>query len=198
MHDNAVFYVRNLRSYPNFTSRLHFFADEFDREWLARRGLSRAANGAHAEVQAELQEKYRGFSVVRPLPGAPVGRTVLPCAALRVRPQEDYLLLFSRSTSPRPPRRLYSEIEGVPFQQQDHAVSACATAALWSALDSVASIEELPVSSPANIAEAATRYPLQEGRAFPTEGLTVKQICEASRSAGFSPIVISGSAQKTI
>src|SRR5262249_55035399 len=81
----------------------------------------------------------------------------------------------------------------VPFQQQDHAVSACATTALWSALDSVASIEELPVSSPANIAEAATRYPLQEGRAFPTEGLTVKQICEASRAAGFSPIVVSGS-----
>jgi len=64
---------------------------------------------------------------------------------------------------------------------------------LWSALDSVACIEELPVSSPANIAEAATRYPLQEGRAFPTEGLTVKQICEATRSAGFSPIVVSGS-----
>ena len=194
MHDNAVFYVRNLRSYPNFTSRLHFFADEFDENgWRDR--ISRAANGGHAEVQAGMQEKYLGFSVVRPLPGAPVGRTVLP--AYVTRASEKTTSNFS------PARRHLAHLagfalvtEGVPFQQQDHAVSACATAALWSALDSVASIEELPVSSPANIAEAATRYPLQEGRAFPTEGLTVKQICEASRSAGFSPIVISGSEPK--
>jgi hypothetical protein len=190
MHDNAVFYVRNLRSYPNFTTRLHFFADEFNQDmWRAM--ITRAANGAHAEIQATLQKNYRGFSVVRPIPGAPVGRTVLPASVTRapadsasafapVRRHTTHLAGFSLVT------------EGVPFQQQDHAVSACATTALWSALDSVASVEEMPVASPANIAEAATRYPLQEGRAFPTEGLTVRQICEATRSAGFSPIVITG------
>ena len=194
MHDSAVFYVRNLRSYPNHTSRLHFFADEFDQDgWRDR--ITRAANGTHAEVQEGLKQNYLGFSVIRPLPGAPVGRTVLPANA--TRPPAGTRSTFS------PVRRHVAHlagftlvIDGVPFQQQDHAVSACATTALWSALDSVASIEELPVSSPANIAEAATRYPLQEGRAFPTEGLTVKQICEASRSAGFSPIVISGGEHK--
>jgi hypothetical protein len=51
----------------------------------------------------------------------------------------------------------------------------------------------MPVSSPATITEAATRYPLQEGRPFPTEGLTVRQICEAIRASGFSPLVIHGS-----
>ena len=40
--------------------------------------------------------------------------------------------------------------------------------------------------------ESATRYPLQEGRPFPNEGLTVRQICEATRAAGFSPLVIQG------
>jgi hypothetical protein len=190
MHDNAVFYARNLRSYPNFTSRLHFFADEFNQDaWRAM--ITRAANGAHADIQGSLQRNYRGFSVVRPIPGAPMGRTVLPAKVTRA-PTE--------STSVFPPvRRHFAHlagftlvIEGVQFQQQDHAVSACATTALWSAFDSVASLEELPAASPASIAEAATRYPLQEGRAFPTEGLTVRQICEATRAAGFSPIVVTG------
>lgn len=190
MHDNAVFYVRNLRSYPNFTSRLHFFANEFDHDaW--RSMITRAANGAHTEVQKDLQKEYRGFSVVRPLPGAPVGRTVLPAQATRA--PADSSSAFS------PVRRHRTHLagftlltEGVPFQQQDQGVSACATTALWSALDSVASMEETSVASPADITEAATRYPLQEGRPFPTEGLTVRQICEATRSAGFSPIVIRG------
>src|SRR5207244_4410176 len=104
-----------------------------------------------------LQQNYRGFSVVRPIPGAPVGRTVLPASVTRA--PADSTSVFS------PVRRHATHLagftlvtEGVPFQQQDHAVSACATTALWSALDSVASLEELPVASPANIAEAATRY----------------------------------------
>ena len=50
----------------------------------------------------------------------------------------------------------------------------------------------MTISSPASITESATRYPLQEGRPFPNEGLTVRQICEATLSAGFSPIVIHG------
>jgi hypothetical protein len=43
-----------VRSYPNFTSRLHFFADEFDQsKW--RDMVTRAAGGAHGgEVQATL------------------------------------------------------------------------------------------------------------------------------------------------
>ena len=83
-------------------------------------------------------------------------------------------------------------MDGVPFQSQDQGVSACATTALWSALDCVAAKEEITVSSSASISESATRYPLQEGRPFPNEGLTIRQICAATRTAGFSPLVIHG------
>ncbi len=189
MHDEAVFYVRNLRSYPNYTKRLHFFTDEFDLErW---RAMVVKAKGDHTAVQGYLQEHYRGFSVVRPLADSPVGRTLLPA-------QAPHAPAGTHSTFPTVRHhtahlsgfRLI--IDGVPFQQQDQGVSACATTALWSALDSVASIEEIPGASPATITEAATRYPLQEGRPFPTEGLTIRQICEATRAAGFSPVVIRG------
>ena len=191
MHDHAVFYGRNLRSYPNFTKRLHFFTQLFDQsEWKAM--IARAANGEQAAVQDRLQTHYHGFSVVRPLPDSPVGRTVLPAHATRA-PEDSSSVFRSVRRHATHLAGFTLDIEGVPFQQQDQGVSACATTALWSAIDSVAAVEEVPGASPASITEAATRYPLQEGRPFPTEGLTVRQLCEATRAAGFSPVVIRSS-----
>lgn len=190
MQDNAVFYARNLRSYPNFTQRLHFFSEPFGQpEWKAL--IARAGSGEHAAVQGMLQKQYLGFSVVRPLPDSPLGRTLLPAPASRAPADTN-----SKFPTVRRHRAHLAgfelEVKGVPFQQQDQGVSACATTALWSSLDSVAALEETPGASPATITEAATRYPLQEGRPFPSEGLTVRQLCEATRAAGFSPIVIRG------
>ena len=188
IHDVAVYYVRSLRSYPNFTKRLHFFNQQFDHtRWYKM--IDQAGRGEHSAIQQNLQAAYLGFSVIRPLPDSPIGRTVLPapspCAPSEtsssfatIRRHNVHLAGFSL------------HVDGVPFQSQDQGVSACATTALWSALDSVATTEEVTVSSPASITESATRYPLQEGRAFPNEGLTVRQICEATRAAGFSPLVI--------
>ena len=50
----------------------------------------------------------------------------------------------------------------------------------------------MTITPPASITESATRFALQEGRPFPNEGLTVRQICEATLSAGFAPIVVRG------
>ena len=190
MHDDAIYYVRSLRSYPNFTKRLHFFKQAFDcARWSEMIDL--AGRGEHSAIQAHLQDCYLGFSVIRPLPDSPIGRTVLPAFSL-CPPGET-------NSSFAPTRRhnvhlagFSLSVDGVPFQSQDQGVSACATTALWSALDCVAATEEITISSPASITESATRYPLQEGRQFPNEGLTVRQICEATRAAGFSPIVIRG------
>ena len=188
MQDDAVYYVRSLRSYPNFTRRLHFFKEPFDHTgW--RQMIDRAGRGAHSTVQDYLQACYLGFSVVRPLPDSPIGRTVLPAISLRV--PDDTVSCFATTRRHNVHLAGFSlHVDGVPFQSQDQGVSACATTALWSALDCVAAREEMTVSSPASITESATRYPLQEGRPFPNEGLTVRQICEATRVAGFSPIVI--------
>ena len=190
MHDDMVYYVRNLRSYPNFTKRVHFFKQQFDHtQW--HKMIDQAGKGKHSEIEQKLQAGYLGFSVVRPLLDSPIGRTVLPVplsstsnntrsSFTTIRSHNVHLTGFSL------------HVKGVPFQSQDQGVSACATTALWSALDYVAVREEITVSSPASITESATRYPLQEGRPFPNEGLTVRQICEATRVAGFSPIVIHG------
>ena len=188
MHDGVVYYARSLRSYPNFTKRVHFFSQKFDlTRW--KEMINEAGRGEHTEIQESLQNSYLGFSVIRPLPSSPIGRTILPAKS----PREPTDTESSFSTIRRHDVHLAGfklHVCGVPFQSQDQSVSACATTALWSALDCVAAREEITVSSPASITESATRYPLQEGRPFPTEGLTVRQICEATRAAGFSPLVI--------
>ena len=156
MHDDAVYYVRSLRSYPNFTKRLHFFRQPFDRiGWHER--VDQAGRGKHSGIQQDLQDCYLGFSVIRPLPDSPIGRTVLPSphapsetvsSFAAIRRHNVHLAGFSL------------HVDGVPFQSQDQGVSACATTALWSALDCVATTEKITVSSPASITESATRYTL--------------------------------------
>lgn len=136
-----------------------------------------------------LQDAYLGFSIIRPLPGSPLGRTVV--ATLGPEEGDDCRREFGGSrkyTVHLGGFELY--VEGLAFQQQDQGVSACATIALWSALHRVAPMEGLPAMTPAQITEAASRYYLQGGQSLPSQGLTVNQMCEAIRAGGLAPIVI--------
>jgi hypothetical protein len=188
VHDSSVFHGRSLRSYPNYCHRVHFFRAGFDRaRWSAL--IRDASSGAVLDSRRFLQEAYLGFMVVRPLPGTPVGRTVL--TTLGTRSESGKTRIFGAV-------REYSvhlsgfdlKVTGLAFQQQDQAVSACATAALWSALHRVAPLEGLAIPTPAEITEGASRYFLADGRTLPSEGLTIHQICEATRVAGLAPLVI--------
>lgn len=186
IEDVAILYARSLRWCPNSCQRLHFFSTEFDEtQW---RALVENVSD-HAAAQTWLQRGYLGFSVVRPLPGSPIGRTVLvtfpsEAAAQRtrifgcIRKYDVHLGGFDLT------------VRGLAFQQQDQGVSACATIALWSAMHSTAHIENLPVPTPAVITESASRYALSSGRALPSEGLFLPQLCEAARAAGLDPLII--------
>jgi hypothetical protein len=57
-------------------------------------------------------------------------------------------------------------------------------------MHNVTKAEGLTVLTPAEITEAASRYALPTGRALPSEGLTIQQICEATRAAGLQPVLI--------
>ena len=184
IHDMALFYSRSLRCYPNFCQRLHFFTEDFDLEaW--KRMVGDTDN--YVEKTQVLQKAYLGYCVVRPLPGSPIGRTVLvtfgPTTPTdtrsfdAVRDYDVHLGGFKLT------------IRGLAFQQQDQGVSACATTALWSSLNKVAQLEDLAIPTPAEITQAASRYLLAEGRALPSEGLNINQICEAIRGSGLQPLV---------
>jgi hypothetical protein len=185
----SAYYGRCLAPVPNACTRLHAFSLAFDTQALDER-IRQAASGGFEQVLEELQEAYLGFIVVRPLPSVPLGRTVLRCpAGLETRKYEttvDYsvhLLGFELS------------VRGIAFQQQDVAVAACATTAIWTALQRMARHEGGRTPTPSAITQAAVKHVGHPGRPLPgRDGLTTIQICEALRAFEFGPEVIQAGA----
>jgi hypothetical protein len=186
IHEHSAFYSRSLRGYPNYCQRIHFFNAPFgEQEWRA------FVTDVDHRVQSakSLQDSYLGFIVVRPLPGSPIGRSVLVTYGNKTDsgltrsfgPVRDYPVHLGGFDL---------TVRGLPFQQQDQGVSACATIALWSAIHNTAAKENLYVPTPAQITQAASRYVLSSGRSFPSEGLNLSQMCEGVRGAGLEPLVI--------
>src|SRR6185436_2293593 len=81
-------------------------------------------------------------------------------------------------------------VRGVPFQQQEVAVGACATTAIWSALSSAARATGIRGPTPFEVTEAANRHRSVD-RPYPAEsGLDLGQIVPAIRGLGFVPYAI--------
>lgn len=184
MEEYAGFYATQLHPPSSHAARLHVFRDAFDTATFLDR-VRAAADGRRVEIQRALNEAYLGFIVVRPLPSAPVGRTIL-----RVYGGDDarcYEPARTRSDVHLAGLRL--EIEGLPFQQQDRGVGACATAALWSSLSKVMRTDGQRPPTPLEITRAATSGRVVT-RAFPAaDGLNLEQMCAALQHAGYSPHV---------
>ena len=190
MEDHSVFYSKNLFPYPNSCRRLHFFNCDLSQLRSELRRLRRDHRGdrtGFVRSSAEFSSRtYLGFSVIRPLPDCPVGRTVLRC--FPARKDERYCRRFDCVCDYEAhllgiPLR----IRGLAFQQQDRGVSACATTALWSSLQRARNLEESTVATPAQITMRASQYALPFGRAMPSDGLSLDQMCQAVRSLGFAP-----------
>jgi hypothetical protein len=178
-----AFYARSSRSYPNTCRRLHFF----DGEPVTRDILEQALGGDETKVAA-LRASYLGFVVVRPIPAAPLGRTIV-----RLYPdpkKETPRVVTSRSYAAHL-CGLRLEVEGLAWQQQDSAVGACATVALWSLMHSSAFDEHHAIPTTAEVTRLAGRGGLGQ-RVFPSGGLTLIQIIEAIKGAGLAPIVVTG------
>jgi hypothetical protein len=189
IHDMSVFHALSVRSHPNHCQRLHFFSEAFDQ--LRWQQLVTAAGSTRNEACEYLQRCYLGFCVVRPLPGSPIGRTVL--STLGPRTSKGQAREFSAAREYRIHLAGFDlHVVGLAFQQQDQGVSACATTALWSSLHRVAHMEGLQIPTPVAITVTGSRYFLGGGRALPSEGLNIYQICEATRAAGLAPLVIQG------
>ena len=79
--DYLRFYARTFRSHERHCKRIHFFSDDISR--FLERSLS---SSRVSKIEDFSRKHYCGFCVVRPLPNAPIGRTVLTA---RVRARSD-------------------------------------------------------------------------------------------------------------
>jgi hypothetical protein len=188
IEEYSHYYASAFQTLPASTVRLHFFADVLTDEGLYD-SITEAAKGSAEwkQVQARLQTSYRGFVVVRPLPSAPIGRTVLATyadkGARRFTTQIHRVHIMG----------LELVVHGVPFQQQEVAVGACATTAMWSALTVTSRATGHRGPTPYQVTEAATRHLLTDRHIPADGGLDLQQSLAAVRDCGFTPLVLKAS-----
>jgi hypothetical protein len=195
--DFSAFYSTSLYAYPNWCQRIHFFS--IDRNKVRRRLRDLARLGAENEegggaayqtaCEAFSKEAYLGFSIIKPLQGSPVGRTVL-----RHYKEDAGKGLLRKFNCTRHYKTNLLGVEltvcGLVFQQQDVGVSACATTAVWSSLSKTKDFEDISTPTPAQITKLASQYLLPFGRPMPSEGLSVGQMCQAIQAIRVSPNLI--------
>lgn len=186
IEEYATYYSRMLSPPPNHVARLHFFRDAFDDGVLDSALSARVeGGGSAAEIRTRLDAGYLGFISIRPLPAVPIGRTVLKRIPDSTESKRE---IWATTQQTVHLGSLELRVDGIAFQQQDVAVGACATAALWSALSSVSRSEGMRAPTPSEITAFASRNSLPFGRAIPAgAGLTIEQLSEAIRLAGFAP-----------
>lgn len=181
----SAFYAISARGYPNICKRLHFFRASIERACLE------AALGGDDDALRMMKSSYAGFSVIWPIPSAPLGRTVLA--------------LYPNDDDARPPRifdpaRDYKThiggielvVSGLAWQQQDTGVAACATIGVWTMLHSSAFDEIHAIPTTADITKAAHKSASLGNRIFPSVGLTIFQLAEAIKEHGLSPVICQG------
>ncbi len=168
-NEHREFYATTFRRYPSIAHRLHFFAEPPDLMFLD------PERPAHFDGI-----DYLGYCVLRPVPAAPVGRTMLKA----LHPREltcvtsDRVNLFGTELV----------VEGAPFVAQDAQLSRCAQTTTWV----TAYYHHLrfggPRVLPGEIARAVADN-LEVGRQVPSPGLTIGQMADAARSIGLPPLV---------
>jgi hypothetical protein len=181
LDDYASYYVKCYVRYKRRCVRLHFFSTSFDETEF----LSHIRAKSRDDQPHSLNSSYLGFIVVRPLPDAIIGRTVLKTfPSDGGRRQFRCLRKYSAHLF-----GIKLTIESLAYQEQDTILAACATVALWCCFNKTKQLFGSASPTPAEITRAANLV-LHMSRAIPTSGLRVQQICDAIKHVGLEPEVI--------
>jgi hypothetical protein len=189
LQEYTAYYATTLHPPPPHAVRVHVFDGGLQTSKVAGL-LRRASAGRFDKVQRELQQAYLGYVTVRPMPSAPIGRTVLVhYGAMKARRYDP-----ARSSHRAHVLGFELGIDALPFQQQEQAVGACATTALWSALSRAARASGGRAPTPFAVTVAATKH-LVTDRDFPANaGLELSQLTGAIRELGFTPYPVKSTA----
>lgn len=169
--EHSRFYSTTFRRYPSVAHRIHFFRD---------------AAGAELDDRDKpvefAQLGYLGYAIMRPVPGAPVGRVMLT-------PPDD--LIDSITCLAEETVTLLGEaltVRGTPFLAQDAQLARCAHAALWVVSRHHHLSWGTPRHLPTAIVDAA---PADSGigRQLPSPGLMITQLSAAASGLGLPPVV---------
>jgi hypothetical protein len=173
-------------------SRFHFLRhQDTDRRCVRLHFFSQRLNKQHLlDTPQNISKGYLGFSVIRPLPGFRLGRSLLSSRLVPQPPDNEQVFITCEASYPANLVGNELNFHGVPWMEQDTLVSACASAALWVASTYMAAkfSPEFKEYCTPHITDMATRYVITTGRAMPSAGLTVEQMMYAIQEMGYEPV----------
>lgn len=174
IEDYAGFFSRSFKDYYSKCSRLHFSSLSLDEQGY--RELFQ-----FADSREEFKASYLGFMVLKPLPKSIVGKTCLNTIEAKA-PSNTIVLSTNYAVNLN---GIDLSVNGVAFQEQDKATSACSTNAIWTLFQLSSQLYQHPIRSPHAITKTATEQVYSElTRSFPNKGLSVTQMLAAIRDVG--------------
>lgn len=186
--DYLSFYARTFRDHERHCKRVHFFSDDISR--LLRRPLS---TDQLRRIRRFSTSTYCGFCVVRPLPTAPIGRTVLKG---QVRSGFDLeATVTCRADFGANLLGVDLQVTGTSFLQQDARVGACAQVAIWAGMRHMHARYNYDWVSVADITRYATPTTADEAVSLPagSDFLTSERMIRGISEAGYQPLCFGGS-----
>ncbi|MCK8479062.1 hypothetical protein [Psychroserpens algicola] len=180
--DFKNYFAESFNNYSKFTKRIHFFCNEIENNKRFEQLIVKNSSALTSD-ELEILESYIGYTVIKPISSAFLGATFLePYPPTIDNPnierhynsiKEQKINLFGKELS----------LFGCAFQEQDKVVSACATAALWSALYITNRIFGNSILSPSEITKSAG-LSSSGNRTFPNKGLQNRQISKVLKKVG--------------
>ncbi len=177
------FYASTFRAHDRHCKRVHFFSADISQ--MLRRPLS--TDGLR-QIQDFASTTYCGFCVIRPLPTAPIGRTVLKG---RVRSAFDMeAAVTCRATFDANLLGVDLQVAGASFLQQDSRVGACAQVAIWAGMRHMHARYNYNWVSVADITRFATPTTAAEAVSLPAgaDFLTSERMIRGISEAGYQPL----------
>ncbi len=181
------FYARTFRDHDRHCKRVHFFSGDI--ALLFQRPLSSERIRAIHDCS---NTTYCGFCVIRPLPTAPIGRTILTGrvhgkfdmeSSVTCRAEFSANLLGVNLT-----------VTGASFLQQDARVGACAQVAIWTGMRHMHARHGYNWASVADITKFAKPTTSSEAVSLPagSDFLTSERMIRGISEAGYQPLCFSG------
>lgn len=183
LRDCSNYYTECFRTYKKFTKRVHFFEAKFNSkefELLVCDSLSNDALQSQ-DKKRKLWKSYIGYIVIKPISNAFIGATMLKTYNSNFRESRHFFAVVNQKI------HLFGKelfVKGLAFQQQDNAVSVCATNALWAAFHKTSHL--FGTSHPAPSEITISSGPNKNGnRLLPSnDALSNRQIANAIENVG--------------
>jgi hypothetical protein len=178
LDDYTGYYASCFHGYDKHCKRVHFFRTTITEDLMNQALLGKL----DPPFDKYIWDSYLGFIVVRPIPVAVIGFTLL----------KDYNSTGKIRERVFPGVRPYTvhffgkelKVNTLAFQEQDNVLAACATTAIWCMLSKASAHEYSILKSPGQITRDAASMANDGSRLFPNKGLDINQISQAIIQSG--------------